>query len=71
MTKREKVYLERWIFILAIGLIFSALAGLNSIKADKSELKKVCDKQEKQDEILMEVRLEVKEIHTLLKEKLK
>ena len=71
MPKKDKVYLERWIFILAIGLIVGALAGLNKVKADKDTVEGVCDKQEKMEDVLMDVRLEVKEIHTLLKEKLK
>lgn len=61
-------------FILAIAITYGA--WINSVKADrtdlipiKEQLQKSCEKQEKIDEVLIDLRLDVKEIKTLLKDK--
>ena len=71
MTREQKSKYE----LIGVGsLIAIALAFcvyLNEVKAENSTVEKLCNKQEKVDDLIIDLRLEVKEIHTLLKEKLK
>ena len=76
MTKQEKNFIERWIFILAITLIASALVGLQLRKAENIDLNRIvksqeqqCEKTEKLEEIIIDIRLNLQEIKTLIKDK--
>jgi len=78
MTKQDKEKYGNIGIGVFIILLFSYGGWLSNVKADrtelvpiKAELKEQCEKIEKTEDILIDVRLEVKEIHTLLKEKLK
>jgi len=66
MTAEKKVEIKSISIGVVILMLFSFGAWLNMVKADKTELEKVCNKQEKIDDILIDLRLDVKAIKTLL-----
>lgn len=62
MTKEEKVHdpsLPRWVFLVAISIIVSALAGLYTGKPNNSELSAV-------KEIAIESKQDIKELNQCL-----
>ena len=78
MTEKQKAKFETVSLSVILILLFSFGGWLTVEKSSRSELKavemkvdKVCEKQEKFDELVTDIRLDIKEIKTMLKERLK
>jgi hypothetical protein len=76
MTEKAKSRLE----IIGVGslitILFAFSAYLNNVKAEKEEvhrvdqkIEKACEKQDRFEEIIIEMRLDLQEIKTLIKER--
>lgn len=76
MTEKVKSKLE----LIGVGslltLLFAFSAYLNNVKAEKEEvirvdnkIEKACEKQDKFEDIIMGMRLDLQEIKTLIKER--